>query len=70
MNTAETLGLKVRTMRSKRKASQATVAERAGISRQNLSLIENGRVEVRWSTFLQIADALDFEVFVTIRDIQ
>ena len=39
------------TLREKVKITQDELAERLGLSRQNISAIENGKHEMQWSTF-------------------
>ena len=39
------------TLRTKANMKQDELAERLGLSRQNISAIENGKHEMQWSTF-------------------
>jgi transcriptional regulator with XRE-family HTH domain len=47
--------------------SQREVAERAGLGQNRLALIEAGEVDLRTSTLVQLARALDFELVLTPR---
>ena len=57
----ETLGGNIRLARLRRGLSSAMVAERAGISRQTLSSLENGAGSVSMSTWVQVLFVLGLE---------
>ena len=58
MNASQKIGLIIRSLREKRKLSSKEVAERAGISAQSLSRIENGRHDVVFTTLQRILGAM------------
>jgi len=53
------LGRRIRHIRMQKKIYQADLAEAAGIAREQLSRIENGRVETGIRTLQQISKVLD-----------
>ncbi|MCE1196318.1 helix-turn-helix domain-containing protein [bacterium] len=57
----EALGENVRFARLRRGLSSEMVAERAGISRQTLSALENGSGSVSMATWIQVLFVLGFE---------
>ena len=58
----QALGQAIRQLRTKRGDSLETLAGKAGISRNMLSLIERGEGNPAWSTVEGIAAALDVSV--------
>lgn len=57
----ETLGGNIRLARLRRGLSSGMVAERAGISRQTLSALENGAGSVSMATWIQVLFVLGLE---------
>lgn len=57
----ETLGQNIRLARLRRDLSAEMVAERAGISRQTLSALENGSGSVSMATWIQVLFVLGLE---------
>jgi transcriptional regulator with XRE-family HTH domain len=57
----EALGENIRLARLRRDLSAEMVAERAGISRQTLSALENGRGSVAMATWIQVLFVLGLE---------
>lgn len=53
------LGRRIRHIRMQKKIYQADLAEAAGIAREQLSRIENGRIETGIRTLQQISKALN-----------
>ena len=49
----------IRVVRAERRWSQAELAERAGVSRNSINSIENGRVDPSLSLAYAIADAFE-----------
>lgn len=49
--------------------SQRELAERAGLGQSRLALIEAGRVDLRTSTLVQLARALDFDLVLAPRQV-
>lgn len=61
--TARTLGRFIQSERERQAISQKALAERAGLSRGHVSLIEHGqRVNLQPTTFLKLAAALGVPV--------
>jgi transcriptional regulator with XRE-family HTH domain len=59
MNAAERFGENVLRIRQARKLTQEDVAERGGIHRTQITLIENGRRQPRIETVARLAGALE-----------
>lgn len=59
--TLVSLGEKIRLARLRRDLSSEMVAERAGISRQTLSALENGSGSVSMATWIQVLFVLGLE---------
>jgi len=59
--TLEALGENIRLARLRRDLSAEMVAERAGISRQTLSALENGSGSVSMATWIQVLFVLGLE---------
>ena len=62
MNTREYFGKKIAEARSIKGLKQEVLAERAGITQNNLSRIENGKYNPGLDIIQRIADALDMEL--------
>lgn len=60
--TAETLGSRVKHLRTKRGWTQARLAERGGLSHSALSKIENGQLSPTFETLLRIAEGLEIDL--------
>jgi transcriptional regulator with XRE-family HTH domain len=58
------LGAAIRSVRLKKRETQETVAERAGIAVPTLSHIEAGHANPTWATVRDIADALGVSIGV------
>ncbi|KAA6459597.1 helix-turn-helix transcriptional regulator [Acidobacteria bacterium AB60] len=56
------IGRRIRYFRTERGISQAMLADRIGLTRTNLSRIENGKAEPGIRTLVQIARALGLKV--------
>jgi HTH-type transcriptional repressor of puuD len=65
MNTRQSFGRKIAEARTMAKLTQKELAERADITQNNLSRIENGRYKPGLDILLQIADALDMQLTFT-----
>ena len=52
------LGKAIRRLRENRRMTQATLAEKAGLTGRTISAIETGRANPTWATIGDIADAL------------
>jgi transcriptional regulator with XRE-family HTH domain len=61
------LGERIRYLRERSGESQETFAERAGIHRTHVGMIENARIEPRLSTLLKLAHTLGLEVHELLR---
>jgi transcriptional regulator with XRE-family HTH domain len=61
-NTHEILMRRLKELRAKRKLSQEELAERAGITSQYLSRLENGRHDPSLSVLVKLANALGVKV--------
>ena len=59
--TLRTLGENIRLARKRRRLSEMQVAERAGIARSTLQLIEQGEAGVAMSSYLQVLFVLGLE---------
>jgi transcriptional regulator with XRE-family HTH domain len=59
MDASERFGENVLRIRQSRKLSQENLAERAGIHRTQITLIETGRRQPRIETVLKLAGALE-----------
>ncbi len=57
------LGKRIKKLRDERKLSQTEFADLCDIERGNMSRLENGKVEVKRSTLVKIAKALDMKVW-------
>lgn len=55
------LGERIREERQRRGMTLAVVSRKSGIAQPNLSLIENGKTDPRWSTVERILSALGIE---------
>lgn len=53
---------KIRTARRSKNISQENIALELGITQSHYSKIENGKVEIKMSTLLQIASILEVDV--------
>ncbi|MFW6057705.1 MAG: helix-turn-helix domain-containing protein [Persicimonas sp.] len=64
------MGANLRRLRSQMKWSQSTLAERAGLNRSYLSMVENGRRNISLDNLVSLALALRVEpvVLLTIVD--
>ncbi|MDP3178358.1 MAG: helix-turn-helix transcriptional regulator [Spirochaetaceae bacterium] len=60
-HSLEALGENIHLARLRRDLSAEMVAERAGISRQTLSALENGRSSVSMATWIQVLFVLGLE---------
>lgn len=58
----EAIGRQVRTWRLRRHVSQAGLAQAAGINQASISNYEAGKRELRVSTLIRIADALNVRI--------
>ena len=58
------LGAVVRGRREELGASQADIAERAGVSRKTLSELETGRAAPRFANLMQVLHALDLTLSI------
>lgn len=68
MSTVRTMadaGAVLRVARSKQNLTQAQVAERAGVSREWLNEVENGKSRFDFRRYLAVCAALDLKVAVT-----
>ena len=54
----------VRTARKEKRLSQRALSKRAGIPQSHISKIENGPVDIKLSTLIELARALDLEVML------
>lgn len=59
----ELIGKHVVARRTERALTQETLAAKAGVSRQALSMIERGTQAPRWDTLYALAEALRCEAF-------
>jgi transcriptional regulator with XRE-family HTH domain len=64
---SEQIGIKIKKARLKAKLSQATLAERLGMSRGSYVRIEKGKTNVTIESLRRIADGLDLELQVSFR---
>ena len=62
MDAVERFGENILRVRQARKLSQESLAERAGIHRTQITLIESGRREPRLLTLVRLAGALEVDV--------
>lgn len=60
----EEFGQKVLDARRRKGLSQRAVAERTGVPQAHISKIEQGRVDIRLSSLVELARALDLEVLL------
>ena len=66
-HATQQLAQTLRTARIARGLSQRDLAQQAGLGQNRLALIEAGRVDLRASTLVQLARALDLELVLTPR---
>ena len=59
--TGESVGLQIAARRRELGISQEELADRAGISRNYISIVENGKGSVTLDVYISIADALDMD---------
>jgi len=59
---AQLIGLHLQSARAKRRLSQATFAERLGISQQRLSRLERGAIQPTTALIERVFAALDLQV--------
>lgn len=64
----EWLGLQVQALRIERGWTQSVLAEKTGLSRQLLSLIENGKGNCTLATIVALAHAFDRSLFIVLSD--
>lgn len=64
-NTRDDFGRRIELIRKKKNISQEDLAVKAGITRNNLSRIENGKYSAGMDILQRIADALDMELGFT-----
>jgi len=57
------LGMRIRKIREGDSLTQLDIEVRTGISRSDISKIENGLKNIEFITIIKIAEALDIEVF-------
>jgi transcriptional regulator with XRE-family HTH domain len=57
-----TVGQRIRSLRSKAAWTQSMLADHAGITREHLSELENGRKEIGIRTLKRLVDALDISL--------
>lgn len=57
------IGERIREERQRRGMTLAALSRKSGIAQANLSLIENGKTDPRWSTVQRILGALDIDSF-------
>ena len=62
MRTPQRIARSLRTARRQSGLTQATVAKEAGVSREALSLLENGRRGARVETLNAVLDVLGYEI--------
>ncbi len=62
IDTVKKLGHKVRILRTDRGFSQETLAEKAGLNRSFVGLLERGRTNITIKNLEQIANALDIDI--------
>ena len=56
------LGYKIKYERSKRKISQLQLSLKTGLTTRTISRLECGNIDVKYSTLLKIAKALNIEL--------
>ena len=56
------MGQNIKLLRKKRKLTQEQLAEQVDIDQKQISKIESGRVQARFSTYLRIANVLDVSI--------
>jgi UDP-N-acetylglucosamine 1-carboxyvinyltransferase len=61
------IGELLRTARERAQISQAALAEKIGMGRENVIRIEKGRANVTVDTLVRIASGLDLDLHVTVR---
>jgi transcriptional regulator with XRE-family HTH domain len=61
------IGELLRTARERAQVSQAALAEKIGMGRENVIRIEKGRANVTVDTLVRIASGLDLDLHVTVR---
>lgn len=66
--TPEDLGLLVREARRKHRLSQSDLAGRAGVSRQWLSMVENGKTTVEFDLVFRVLGALGYSIHIERHD--
>ena len=67
MDASERFGENLLRIRQARKLSQENLAERAGIHRTQISLLEGGRRQPRLETLVRLAGALDVPIESAVR---
>ncbi|MCC5974209.1 MAG: helix-turn-helix transcriptional regulator [Rubellimicrobium sp.] len=60
--TAETLGVRVKQLRTERGWTQARLADLSGLSHSALSKVENGHLSPTFETLLRIAEGLEIDL--------
>jgi transcriptional regulator with XRE-family HTH domain len=61
------IGELLRTARERAQVSQAVLAEKIGMGRENVIRIEKGRANVTVDTLVRMASGLDLDLHVTVR---
>jgi transcriptional regulator with XRE-family HTH domain len=69
MDVLDRFGENLLRVRQARKLSQESLAERAGIHRTQITLIESGRREPRLLTLVRLAGALEVDVSVLLEGV-
>lgn len=62
IDTIKKLGHKVRIIRTDRALSQEALAEKAGLNRSFVGLLERGKTNITIKNLEQIANALDIDI--------
>ena len=65
---AKEIGIKVREARKGKDWTQKELAERAGLSQQAISFIENGYSNISLMTFKKIADVLGLKISIGVKN--
>jgi len=60
----DTLSKELRDARKKKQLTQKELAQRLGIPQGHISSIEQGKIDIRTSTLIQMARVLDYEVML------
>lgn len=69
MDILEIVGERIRSVRTAKKLSQQTLAEKAGISYKHIGEVERGQVNVSLETLHKMAEAMEVEVCTLLLDL-